>query len=167
MATRLKSQVGHHLKATSAKPLFASIPRSGATSLQAMAENTSVDQNPGAAEVQTVATTTPSTPSASATIAKPASFAELQPNPKGGTSLPVAPLMDVNLKISVILGETEMSLGDLLKLGEGSIIELNNSTGEPIQILVNNRLYAKGDIVVVEDVFGVRISEILDPQKKG
>ncbi len=88
--------------------------------------------------------------------------------PESKTSpLPVniSPFMDVNLKVSVILGETKMSMGELLKLGSGSIIELNNATGDPIDILINDTLYAKGEVVVVDECFGVKIVEIVNPQK--
>lgn len=97
--------------------------------------------------------------------AKAIEFPELRDASKGPMALPIAPLMDVNLRIRVVLGETTLSLGSLLKLGEGSVIELSNSTGEPINIYVNDRLYARGEIVVVDDMFGVRLSEILDGKK--
>lgn len=115
-----------------------------------------------------VAPATPAAPPATPenNVARPAQFSEVRDSAKGPFNLSIAPLMDVNLKVRVVLGETTMTLGDLLKLGEGSVIELSNSTGEPINIYVNDRLYAKGDIVVVEDMFGVRLSEVIDPTKK-
>ncbi len=127
----------------------------------------SVDPICTSPEIKNVAQTMPTTAQDMPTTVKPAVFSDLQASPKKTAGVPVAPLMDVNLKISVVLGETEMSLGELLKLAEGSVVELNNSTGEPIQILVNGRAYAKGDIVVIDDVFGVRISELIDPHQKG
>ncbi|MFN0118797.1 MAG: flagellar motor switch protein FliN [Elusimicrobiota bacterium] len=94
--------------------------------------------------------------------------AELPPlvsNPKAPVNLKIAPLMDVNLNVSVLLGKTMMTLGDLLKLGSGSVIELSRPTGEPVDILVNDRFFARGEIVVVEESFGVRILEVADNQR--
>lgn len=165
MSTRSKANVRQAVRSTS-RVVFPTVTRSKASAPVMMAESAPIPE-PVTASVETPAASGTTAVSATAeSVARPAAFSELRAGPKGSGGMPVAPLMDVHLKVSVILGETEMSLGDLLKLGEGSVIELNNSTGEPILILVNERPYAKGDIVVVEDVFGVRISEILDPQKK-
>ncbi len=95
-----------------------------------------------------------------------AQFAALTPLVGGAPSLKLPPLMDVSLKVSVLLGETTMSLGELLKTGPGSVLELNRSTGEPVDILVNVRLYAKGEVVVVEESFGVRLLELIEPQRE-
>lgn len=94
-----------------------------------------------------------------------AEFPQLTPNQKGSVDFKIAPLMGVHLKVSVLLGETTMSLGDLLKLGTGSVIELNTSTGDPIEILVNDKTFAKGEVVVVDESFGIRIVEILDSER--
>ncbi len=81
---------------------------------------------------------------------------------KGPANLRIAPFMEVGLNVSVVLGKTVMSLGELLKLGAGAVIELNRPMGEPIDILVNDRFFAKGEIVVVDESFGVRILEIAE-----
>jgi len=73
----------------------------------------------------------------------------------------IAPLMDIGLKVSVLLGETHMTLGDLLKLGTGSVVELDRAAGDPIDILVNDRLYARGELVAVGESFGVRIIDLV------
>lgn len=75
-------------------------------------------------------------------------------------------LMDIPLEISVELGRIRMKVKDVVELGSGSIIELNKSAGEPVDILVNGRLVAHGEVVVIEDNFGVRITEILSPQER-
>lgn len=87
----------------------------------------------------------------------------------GGEPLPtnIAPLMDITLRVSVVLGETRMTLGDLLKLGAGSVVELDRAAGDPIDILVNERLYARGELVAVGESFGVRIIEIVSGVKPG
>lgn len=72
-------------------------------------------------------------------------------------------LLDIPLDISVELGRTSMFINDLLQLGQGSVIELNKLAGEPLEILVNQRLIARGEAVVVNEKFGVRITDIVSP----
>ncbi len=72
---------------------------------------------------------------------------------------------DIPVQISVILGSTSMQVSQLLKLGRGAVVELNRKVGEPIDIYVNNRLIAKGEVVVVEDRIGVTMTEIIKPEK--
>ena len=75
-------------------------------------------------------------------------------------------LLDVPLELTVELGRTTMSLRSILALGSGSVIELEKLAGDPVDILVNNRLIATGEVVVVDDAFGIRIADILDPKKR-
>jgi len=70
-------------------------------------------------------------------------------------------LMDVPLEITVELGRSKMSIQDLLALGPGSVIELDKLAGEPLDILINDRLIARGEAVVVNDKFGIRITDIV------
>lgn len=75
-------------------------------------------------------------------------------------------LLDVPLDLSVELGRTRMTIQDLLGLGPGSVIELDKIAGEPLDILVNGRLVARGEAVVVNDKFGVRITDIVSPSER-
>jgi flagellar motor switch protein FliN/FliY len=75
-------------------------------------------------------------------------------------------LFDIGLKVTVELGRTEMTVRDVLSLGLGSIIELNKVAGEPVDILVNGRPIARGEVVVVDDMFGVRVIDILSPYER-
>lgn len=75
-------------------------------------------------------------------------------------------LLDVPLDLSVELGRTRMSIQDLLNLSPGSVIELDKIAGEPLDILVNDRLVARGEAVVVNDKFGVRITDIVSPSER-
>ena len=75
-------------------------------------------------------------------------------------------LMDIPLLVSVELGRVKMIVKDVLELGAGSIIEIEKSAGEAVDVLVNNRLVARGEVVVIEDNFGVRITEILSPHDR-
>lgn len=70
-------------------------------------------------------------------------------------------LLDIPLEISVELGRMKMPVRDVVELGAGSIVEIDKAAGEPVDVLVNGRLVARGEVVVIEDNFGVRITEIL------
>jgi flagellar motor switch protein FliN/FliY len=70
-------------------------------------------------------------------------------------------IMDVPLEVTVELGRTSKSISDILDFSPGKIIELNRIAGEPIDILVNGKFVAKGEVVVIEESFGVRITEII------
>ncbi|MCI7323799.1 MAG: flagellar motor switch phosphatase FliY [Lachnospiraceae bacterium] len=75
-------------------------------------------------------------------------------------------IMDVPLEVTVELGRTTKSISDILDFGPGKIIELNRIAGEPIDVLVNGKYVAKGEVVVIEESFGVRITEIVNATKK-
>ncbi|MHC4660963.1 MAG: flagellar motor switch protein FliN [Planctomycetota bacterium] len=75
-------------------------------------------------------------------------------------------LVDVPLKVKIELGRNRMSLEDILRLKEGSIVELNKLAGDPLDVLVNDRLVAKGEVLVLNDNFCVRITEIVNPDER-
>lgn len=75
-------------------------------------------------------------------------------------------VQDIPVQISVVLGQTSMQVNQLLKLGRGAVVELDRKVGEPIDIFVNNRLVARGEVVVVEDRIGITMTEIIKPDKK-
>lgn len=75
-------------------------------------------------------------------------------------------LLDVPLEISVELGRVKMMVREVLDLGTGSIVEVDKAAGEPVDVMVNGRLVARGEVVVIEDNFGVRITEILNPNER-
>ena len=75
-------------------------------------------------------------------------------------------LMDVNLKVSVQLGRAMMSIREILELGPGFVIELDKLAGEPVDILVNDKPIARGEVVVVDENFGVRVVDIISPAKR-
>lgn len=72
-------------------------------------------------------------------------------------------ILDIPLEVTVVLGKTNMLINDLLQLGQGSVIELTKLAGEPLEILVNNKLVARGEPVVVNEKFGVRLTDIISP----
>lgn len=79
---------------------------------------------------------------------------------ESGTNWNIELLLDVELPISVTFGDAEMQLKDVLKLGAGSIIELDKSVNDPVTIIVNQKPIAKGEVVMVEGNYGVRILEV-------
>ena len=75
-------------------------------------------------------------------------------------------LMDVNLPVSIELGRTKMSISDILALVPGSVVELARLAGEPVDVMVNHKLVAKGEVVVVDENFGVRITQLITPEER-
>ncbi|MBW2066014.1 MAG: flagellar motor switch protein FliN [Deltaproteobacteria bacterium] len=75
-------------------------------------------------------------------------------------------ILDIPLDVSVELGKVKMLINDLLQLGQGSIIELEKSTAEPLEIYVNNKLIARGEVVVVDNRFGIRVTNIISPLER-
>jgi len=75
-------------------------------------------------------------------------------------------LMDIPLTVTVELGRTKMVIHDLLQLGQGSVVELSKLAGEPLEVFINNKLIAKGEAVVVNEKFGVRLTDIVSPVER-
>ncbi|HEC96871.1 MAG TPA: flagellar motor switch protein FliN [Nitrospirae bacterium] len=75
-------------------------------------------------------------------------------------------LLDVPLEITVELGRTRMLIQELVQLGQGSVLELEKLAGEPMEILVNNKLIARGEVVVVNEKFGVRLTDTISPMER-
>lgn len=72
-------------------------------------------------------------------------------------------ILDIPLRVTVELGRTSVQIKDLLQLGQGSVLELDKLAGEPLEILVNGKLVAKGEVVVVNEKFGIRLTDIISP----
>ena len=83
------------------------------------------------------------------------------------TANDLAPVFDVPVNISAVLGKSQMSVAQLLKLGQGSVLELDRKVGEAIDIYVNNRLVARGEVVVVDERLGVTMTEIIKDHDAG
>ncbi len=75
-------------------------------------------------------------------------------------------ILDIPLRVTVELGRTKMSVADLLNLGQGSVIELQKLAGEPMEVMVNDKLIARGEAVVVNEKFGVRLTDIISPSER-
>ncbi|MBM4339145.1 MAG: flagellar motor switch protein FliN [Deltaproteobacteria bacterium] len=75
-------------------------------------------------------------------------------------------ILDIPLEVSVELGRTRILISELLQLGQGSVVELSKLAGEPLEILVNQKLVARGEVVVVNEKFGVRLTDIISPAER-
>ena len=75
-------------------------------------------------------------------------------------------LYDVKLEVSVVLGSTRMLIRELLNLDAGSIVELNKLAGESLDVIVNDKVIARGEAVVINDKFGVRLTEVISPNER-
>jgi flagellar motor switch protein FliN/FliY len=75
-------------------------------------------------------------------------------------------ILDIPLTVTVELGRSKMLINDLLQLGQGSVVELTKLVGDPLEVLVNNKLVARGEVVVVNEKFGVRLTDIVTPMER-
>ncbi len=109
----------------------------------------------------------PSAPAAMPTAVHPVQFMPLAPEPPTNERAHgIEMLMDVALEVSVELGRSHMSIGEILALRTGSVIELDKLAGEPVDVSVNGTLIARGEVVVVDEKFGVRITEVVSKARR-
>jgi flagellar motor switch protein FliN/FliY len=106
------------------------------------------------------------TPLAAPAAVNPAAFTPLAPHGAAGESAGIDLLLDVALQVSVELGRTRLTIGELLALRAGSVVELDKLAGEPADILVNGTRIARGEVVVVDEKFGVRVLEVVSQAKR-
>ena len=97
---------------------------------------------------------------------QPVQFPNLYPQTQSGDQGNISLLMDVYMEMTVELGRTKRLIKEILGMGEGTIIELDKLAGEPVDILVNRKLIAKGEVVVIDENFGVRVTEIVSPMDR-
>jgi flagellar motor switch protein FliN/FliY len=97
---------------------------------------------------------------------QPVQFPTLQGGVQASEPGNIGLLMDVYMELTVELGRTRKLVKDILTIGEGSIIELDKLAGEPVDILVNHKLIAKGEVVVIDENFGVRVTEIVSQAER-
>ncbi len=101
----------------------------------------------------------------SASVSK-AAFQQLSQPASSGEQRNIDLLMDVSLPVSIELGRTKLSISEILALGPGSVVELNKLAGEPVDLLVNQKTVAKGEVVVVDENFGLRITQLVTPEER-
>ena len=93
-------------------------------------------------------------------------FKPLDSTAKGGSLNDLDIIMDIPVKLSVELGRTRITIRQLLELAQGSVVELDGLAGEPMDILINGYLIAQGEVVVLDDKYGIRITEIVTPSER-
>lgn len=97
---------------------------------------------------------------------KASNFKEIKADKASGETIDINFLLDIPLQITVELGSTKMVLNDLLQLGQGSVLELPKLVGEPLEVFVNNKLVARGEPVMVNEKFGIRLTDIISPLER-
>ena len=97
--------------------------------------------------------------------AEAAQFQQLQPDARGGGSgdVKIDAILDVPITISMEIGRARINIRNLLQLNQGSVVELDRLAGEPMDVLVNGTLIAQGEVVVVNEKFGIRLTDIVSP----
>ena len=93
-------------------------------------------------------------------------FEEIQKSGVTNNMLDMDFILDIPLTLTAELGRGSMMIGDLLHLGQGSVIELTKLAGEPMDVFVNNRLIARGEVVVVNEKFGIRLTDVVSPAER-
>lgn len=115
---------------------------------------------PAAAASAAPAPAKPAAQSAAKTVFQPLSAQS------DGVSADIDLIMDVPVQLTVELGRTRLTIKNLLQLGQGSVVELDGLAGEPMDIFVNGYLIAQGEVVVVEDRYGIRLTDIITPSER-
>src|ERR1700712_3924229 len=106
-------------------------------------------------------TTTESTLESSSSSARAPQLTDFENTMLGTTEVPISMLLDLTLPVSIELGRTSMTVQEILRLGRGSVIQLDRLAGEPIDIYVGDRRFAEGEVVVLGEHFGIRITRII------
>jgi flagellar motor switch protein FliN/FliY len=98
--------------------------------------------------------------------AQPASFPPVEKSGGAGAANNLEFILDIPMQVTVQVGSARMQIREILQLGQGSVIELEKLAGEPLEVLVNNKLVAKGEVVVVNDKFGIRLTDVISPAQR-
>ena len=99
-------------------------------------------------------------------IVHPAEFPQLMGSPAPRQPSNIDLLLDVKLPVSIELGRTILPISDILNWAQGTIVELDKLAGEPVSLLVNNKLVARGEVVVIDENFGLRITSLVSPRER-
>ncbi|MFA7095475.1 MAG: flagellar motor switch protein FliN [Gammaproteobacteria bacterium] len=98
-----------------------------------------------------------------------AQFEDLEPTPgttPGGEDINLDVILDIPVTIAMEIGRTKISIRNLLQLNQGSVVELDRLAGEPLDVLVNGTLIAHGEVVVVNEKFGIRLTDVISPAER-
>jgi flagellar motor switch protein FliN len=133
------------------------------------ADNNPIDDDAMAAEwAAALAEAKPSTSTEVQTTEQvsPASFANFAPTGATGSGNDINMILDIPVQLTVELGRTRIPIKNILQLAQGSVVELDALAGEPMDVLVNGYLIAQGEVVVVNDKFGIRLTDIVTPSER-
>jgi flagellar motor switch protein FliN len=119
-----------------------------------------------AALAETKAEGEPSAMQVQADSVAPAAFANFAPSAGGGAGNDINMILDIPVQLTVELGRTRIPIKHILQLAQGSVVELDALAGEPMDVLVNGYLIAQGEVVVVNDKFGIRLTDIVTPSER-
>ena len=119
-----------------------------------------------AADTGTEAGTEPVAPAEPPPMARPVELPDLARERPAAQPRSIDLLLDVELPVSVELGHTQLAIKNILELGVGSIVKLEKAAGDPVDVVVNGRLVARGEVVVVDESFGVRILGLVEPEQR-
>ena len=95
-----------------------------------------------------------------------ATFPPVQNTDPSGTPKNIDFILDIPMSVAVYVGSTKMAIRDLLQLAQGSVIELDKLAGEPMEVMVNNKLVARGEVVVVNEKFGIRLTDVISAAER-
>lgn len=128
------------------------------------------DENDTSAEDDWAAAIAEQAQSEAAAVAAPqaaaAAFQDFSGGSKGATANDIDFILDIPVQLTVELGRTKIAIKNLLQLAQGSVVELDGMAGEPMDVLVNGCLIAQGEVVVVNDKFGIRLTDIISPSER-
>jgi flagellar motor switch protein FliN/FliY len=118
------------------------------------------------ADAETTTQNEPQTTGAGQAAPQPASFPPVQNADAGGPPKNIDFILDIPMSVAVYVGSTKMAIRDLLQLAQGSVIELDKLAGEPMEVMVNNKLVARGEVVVVNEKFGIRLTDVISAAER-
>jgi flagellar motor switch protein FliN/FliY len=125
------------------------------------AEVQATDEEPDAPQAPDIRVSTAPEPSV-----RPAEFSPISRTVESGPRTGVDLLLDVQLTVAVELGRAQLHVRDILGLGPGAVVELDKRSGEPVEVVVNGKLLARGEVVLIDENFGVRITEIINKAER-
>jgi len=129
-------------------------------------ENTEAEEDPWADALNEQAESEAADANADAAGGNAASFDELTDSSSVGSDVNLDVVLDIPVNLSMEIGRTKISIRNLLQLNQGSVVELERLAGEPMDVLVNGTLIARGEVVVVNEKFGIRLTDIISPAER-
>jgi flagellar motor switch protein FliN/FliY len=129
-------------------------------------EATAMDQQAAGADAGAAAMSAAGAPAAASGGAPEGTGSGAAANKPAQSTQSLDFILDIPLKVTVELGRSKMAIRDVLQLAQGSVIELSKFAGEPLEVLVNEKLVARGEVVVVNEKFGIRLTDIISPVER-